>query len=196
MSRLKSFKNTKTGGIIFAVVMIIAGVLLAIFPIVASDIFVTVFGIGMLVWGIVKIIVFLTNRRNSLMAFDFGSGILFALFGLILLLNPKGMTSFALMMVGVSVLIDGIFKIQSGFAARRSGVSGWRYAMIPAVLSAIGGVLIIFNPFGAVKLLVRVIGIVVIISGISNLASALCISDVPPSEIDIEASVRDENDYR
>ncbi|MGN1422138.1 MAG: HdeD family acid-resistance protein [Oscillospiraceae bacterium] len=185
------FRRAKTGGIILSVLVILLGLLLLIFPTGSIEFATTVIGIGLLVWGIGKLIGFFVSRDVIAVRFDLAGGLMMTLIGAVILFNPAGIAGLVLSVTGITVLIDSIFKIQSALSARRVGLPHWQAVLIPAVIACIGGVLIVFNPFGAARLLVRVIGISVIVSGITNLTSALCMTEVPPSEIDIEAEVRD-----
>ncbi len=187
----KLFKRAKTGGIILSVLIILLGLLLVVFPTGSIEFVTTIIGIGMLVWGIGKLIGFFAGRDIIAVRFDLAGGLMLTLLGTVILFNPAGMAGFILSITGIAILVDSIFKIQSALAAKRAGMPRWQVVLIPAIIACVGGVLIVFNPFGAARLLVRVIGVSVIVSGITNLISAICITEGPPSEIDIEAEVRD-----
>lgn len=185
------FRRAKTSGIVISALIILLGLLLLIFPTGSIEFASTIIGVGMLVWGVGKLIGFFVNRDVIAVRFDLAGGLIMMIIGAVILFNPAGIAGLVLSVTGIAVLIDSIFKIQSALSARRFGLPHWQAVLIPAVISCIGGVLIVFNPFGAARLLVRVIGISVIVSGITNLVSALCMTEVPPSEIDINAEVRD-----
>lgn len=192
----KLFKRAKTGGIILSVLIILLGILLVVFPTGSIEFVSMIIGIGMLVWGIGKLIGFFAGRDIIAVRFDLAGGLMLTLLGTVILFNPAGMAGFVLSITGIAILVDSIFKIQSALAAKREGMPRWQVVLIPAIIACVGGVLIVFNPFGAARLLVRVIGVSVIVSGITNLISAICITEAPPSEIDIEAEVRDSFDDR
>ena len=192
----KLFKRAKTGGIILSVLIILLGLLLVVFPTGSIEFVSMIIGIGMLVWGIGKLIGFFAGRDIIAVRFDLAGGLMLTLLGTVILFNPAGMAGFVLSITGIAILVDSIFKIQSALAAKREGMPRWQVVLIPAIIACVGGVLIVFNPFGAARLLVRVIGVSVIVSGITNLISAICITEAPPSEIDIEAEVRDSFDDR
>lgn len=185
------FKRAKTSGIILSAAIIILGILLMVFPTGSIEFVTTVIGIGMLVWGIGKLVGFFISRDVIAVRFDLAGGLLLTLLGIFVMMNPAGLAGFVLSMTGIAILVDSIFKIQSALSAKRAGLPRWQAVLVPAIIACIGGVLIVFNPFGAARLLVRVIGISVIVSGITNLISAICITQAPPSEIDVEAEVRD-----
>lgn len=190
------FKRARTSGIILSAAIILLGILLMVFPTGSIEFVTMIIGIGVLVWGIGKLVGFFMSRDVIAVRFDLAGGLLMTVIGVFVIFNPAGLAGFVLSVTGIAILVDSIFKIQAALSAKRAGLSGWKAVLIPAIIACTGGVLIVFNPFGAARLLVRVIGISVIVSGITNLISAICITQAPPSEIDIEAEVRDVYDDR
>lgn len=190
------FKRARTSGIILSVVIILLGILLMVFPTGSIEFVTMIIGIGVLVWGIGKLVGFFLSRDVIAVRFDLAGGLLMTMLGIFVIFNPAGLAGFVLSVTGIAILVDSIFKIQAALSAKHAGLPRWQAVLIPAIIACIGGVLIVFNPFGAARLLVRVIGISVIVSGITNLISAICITQAPPSEIDIEAEVRDAYDDR
>ena len=95
------------------------------------------------------------------------------LLGLILLCNPVGFTTFVHFLIGIVVLTDSMFKLQTAFDAKRFGISNWWVIGLTSLLTGVCGVLLVLNPFDGAKLIMRLIGITALLEGVLNLLVAV-----------------------
>ena len=59
------------------------------------------------------------------------------LLGLILLCNPVGFTTFVHFLIGIVVLTDSMFKLQTAFDAKRFGISNWWVIGLTSLLTGV-----------------------------------------------------------
>ena len=118
--------------------------------------------------------------------FDFALGIFALVLGILLLFHPGNVVALIQFLTGLFILIDSVFKFQTSLDARRFGLKRWWSILLAAALSAIAGIFLLFNPFGAAALMVLV-GIALIVGGLQNLIVVLYTVKYvrrPPSEDD------------
>ena len=144
-----------------AVIGIAAGVLLVIFP--QESLNVITYGIGIisLVYGVLRIISYFRNKSLS----PFFAGELFL--GIVLV--AIGLFSFLPIVLGILVLVEGISKLQRGLMLKNYGYQRWVAATVVAGCIIALGILLIFNPFNALVITMRVLGIVLAADGIAGL---------------------------
>ncbi|QSX06918.1 DUF308 domain-containing protein [Sedimentibacter sp. zth1] len=171
---MDSVKKAKTAYVAYSIVLIALGILL-IFLTEATELTLCyIVGLITLICGIIKFISYFVNDTYGLaFQFDFALGIFTMLIGLVLILHPKNILVFLNVVIGIFVIIDGTFKLQTAKEARQFGLDNWWLILILAIITAIVGLLLIFNPFEGVLALSVIIGIALIADGIENLCVAI-----------------------
>ena len=101
-------------------------------------------------------------------------GILTAAIGLLLLLRPKAVINLVLLVCGILILTDGLFKIQIAVDARRFGIPQWWLVLVLAVLTGVIGLLLVLRPTEGAQVLVMLMGVSLLLDGALNLSVALC----------------------
>ena len=148
---------------------IVAGAVLVFFPSQAIDVITYGIGILSLIYGLMKVISYLRNRELS--AFFIGElvlGIFLLGIGLFCLMNPGGIFALLPIVLGILVLVEGISKVQRAWMLRRYAYPKWIGAMVTGILIAVLGAVLIFNPFGALVVTVRIMGVLLIADGITG----------------------------
>ena len=93
------------------------------------------------------------------------------------------------MILGIAILVNGIFGLQSSINILRNTSTTWVRVLIPAIITIALGLLIVLNPFESVKTLLIIIGCCLIWNGISNFWTHLCLSKkVKEAQTEIETS--------
>ena len=152
-----------------AVIGIAAGVLLVIFP--QESLNVITYGIGIisLVYGVLRIISYFRNKSLSpFFAGELFLGIVLVAIGLFSFLNPGGIFAVLPIVLGILVLVEGISKLQRGLMLKNYGYQRWVAATVVAGCIIALGILLIFNPFNALVITMRVLGIVLAADGIAG----------------------------
>ena len=96
-------------------------------------------------------------------------GIIFAVIGAWIILKPEMIIMAVPVIVGILIIIHGLHNIIQAVDLKREGYEKWWLALLFGVLTVLFGALLIYNPFGAVEVVVRMIGIFMIYDGVSDI---------------------------
>jgi len=165
----------KVGYIVMSVLFCVLGTALLLRPDVSVRWFGRLLGIGMLVFGAVKLVGYFSRDLFRLaFQYDLAFGLLLIALGTMTLCHPSDAMSFLCVMFGIPVLADGLFKIQIALDSHRFGIRTWWLLMGLAVLTCIIGALLVFRPWDSAQVLVMLLAISLLLDGILNLSVALC----------------------
>jgi len=131
-----------------------------------------VIGAVLIALGVLAIINFLRSK-SELYHLDIVYGIVTIILGVLVIKNPKVIGSIIPFVVGVGILINSGTKLKYALDLKENKEGVWKYTLVVAIISAILGVLLIFNPFKASSLLVQVIGIVISIYALLDIISTI-----------------------
>ncbi len=174
METTKTVKAAKWGYIISSLIFCVAGSLLIIFPGISATVFCYVAGGLLIACGIIKIIGYFSKDLYRLaFQFDLAFGILSTIVGLVMIFFPTGVISILHFVVGILVLTDSLFKIQTSIDAKRFGLTQWWLIAIVAILAGAFGLFLMINPFSGAVLMMILIGIALLMEGILNLCVAV-----------------------
>lgn len=165
------------GTIAFAYV--IFGTILFIRPEITGTIICYTTAAFFLIYGIIKIASYLRNRSNNEAGFfrtDLIIGIAMAAIGLFTLLQPHIVLSILPIFLGITLLINGISKLQRSIALKRFLYPYWWVALVFALVTIGFGGLLIYNPFSATEVMIQILGFSLILDGASDLWSLFCYS--------------------
>ena len=131
-----------------------------------------VIGAILIALGVLAIINFLKSK-SELHQLDIIYGIVTIILGVLVIENPKVIGSIIPFVIGVGILINSGTKLKYALDLKDNNESVWKYTLIVAIVSAVLGVLLIFNPFKASSLIVQVIGIVICLYALLDIVSTL-----------------------
>ena len=155
-----------------AVLYILFGLLLAIFPGISGTIFVWVLAAASAIFGLMQLGRYLRGRKTG--QASGGSlvlGVIALLFALFCALRPHAILSFLPLVLGILCLLDGIGKIPVAVAFVQDRSGSLVPALISTLLPLLLGILLIANPFGAARMVIMIFGIGVLLDGISELVT-------------------------
>lgn len=171
---MTAVKKAKISYIAYSSVLIICGLMLIVFPVYIKDFIEYFIGAVILVCGIVKLIDYFVNDSYGLaFQFDFAMGIFTILIGLIVLIHPGEVIKFINIVIGIFVILDGTFKLQTAKEAKQFGLKAWNRILISAIIASAAGLFLIFQPFESVRLLNILLGVAILADGAENLIVAL-----------------------
>ena len=169
-------RNLKSGWPVWvaAAAALVFGLVLLIWPGIATDVILNLCGAALLIAGAWKIARYFL-RKDDYRAYnwDLSVGLVLALCGLALIAFKAALLSVVPVLFGIALLIGGVAKIQAACNLRRMAYGRWYLTMIAAVISCILGFLIIANPFATTLVLVRVIGASIAVEAVQDLISIL-----------------------
>lgn len=189
MYSIKMIRTAKTGYLILAALFCAMGVALLTWPEVTIDMIGWGAGAILAAFGIVRIIGFYARDPYGL-AFQHDPvlGILAIALGLALMLRRNLAGSVLGLVLGVEMVADNLFKIQTALEARRFGLATWWLMLALAIAAVIAGTLLIVCPFQGVRVWVAAMGASLLAQGLLSFCVALCAIRVPPRQrLDIVA---------
>ena len=143
MSVLKTVRAAKISYIVMSVLFCVLGVVLLVTHEMSVSVLGVLVGAMLIAFGIVKLIGYFSRDLYRLaFQFDLALGILLIVLGTIILLNPTRAMTFLCLMLGIAIMADGLFKLQTALDARRFGLRSWGLILAFALLTGvIGGLL-------------------------------------------------------
>lgn len=164
----------KAGYVIMSVIFCVVGVLFIALPERSVLVIGRALGAAMVVFGIIKLVGYFSRDLFRLaFQYDLEFGVLLIALGVISLLRTDGVMDFISIALGVSILADGLFKIQISLDSRRFGIRDWWLILVLAAAAGTAGLLLIFRPWQSVQLMTMVLGASLLAEGILSLCVAL-----------------------
>lgn len=165
------FKKLKTEMVFRSVVMIIAGIVLFLFPSTTQNTIANVIAIVLVINGIIKIVgYFRAGRAGGDGLNEYSSGLITGILSIVFaVLVSKVLISIIPIILGLFVLISGLIKLEQGIQLIRSKRGNSIWVMILAAITIVVGVLAIFNPFRTGNILLQVIGAGLLFGGVTDL---------------------------
>lgn len=113
-------------------------------PGIALDVVCIIFGIYMIIYGAVKIMGYFAKDAYQLaFQFDLALGIVIAIVGVVFVCRTARVVQLLSTCIGIVMLVDATFKIQTSIDSKRFGISRWWLMLILAVIVAAIGILLI-----------------------------------------------------
>ena len=176
MRDVAPMKTAKIGYIVMSALFCVLGVVLFVLPAVSVVWIGRLLGIGMMVFGVVKLVGYFSRDLFRLaFQYDLAFGALLIALGLVTLLHPNSAMSFLCIMFGIPVLAAGLFKIQMAIDSHRFGVRSWWVVLLLAILTCVIGVLLVLRPGDGAQVLTMMMGISLFLDGVLNLSVAICL---------------------
>ena len=193
MRSVTPMRIAKIGYIVMSVMFCIAGALFIALPDISITMIGISMGIAMIVFGIVKLVGYFSRDLFRLaFQFDLELGILLLVLGLIVLIRPDDLMTFICIALGISILTDGLFKVQIALDSKRFGIKSWWVILALAVVAGTIGVFLMFRSAKSAQFLTVLLGVSILAEGILNLytviSTVLIIKHQQPDVIEIEYS--------
>lgn len=189
IDELKELKGIKLQSVLIAILFILLGLVLAINPLGVTRTICFTIGSIILGTGVVFIIVYLVSdfkdniKKNKLVI-----GIILLILGIVFFVAYRVIMTGIPTVLGVMIFINGLGKLQTALDARRINKDKSLWLIIVAIAIILLGAFLVFNPLGASKLALRVIGIFLMISGITDIVSFVILNKKIKNHIkDMEA---------
>lgn len=163
-------KGLKANYTISAVICALLGLVLVIWPGTTSQIICMMLGGVLLAYGILQIVLYLFNRERTIISQGMMVlGIVFAVIGVWILFKPEMIIMAVPVIVGVLIAIHDLHNVTQAIVLKKDGYENWWVAFLLGLVTVILGGVLIYNPFEAVELVVRIIGAFLIYDGLSDI---------------------------
>ena len=155
MNDIKGIKNMYS---VLTACLIIVGLVLLAIPGIALNAVCIIFGIYLIIYGVVKIIGYFAKDVYQLaFQFDLALGIVAAIVGIVFICKTSSIVQILSTCIGIVMLIDATLKIQTSLDSKRFGISSWWLIML------------ILMPGETTKVMIRLIGLNLCLDGVLNL---------------------------
>lgn len=174
MGIISSIRSFKWGYLLISILLCACGLCFLVFNQQPLKVVAYIIGAACLLVGIILGVKVLAQPERG---FKFGITIIFAILTIIcglvsLILNDKVIEVYP-MFIGLFIVIDGAFKLQTVINAKRYKLKSWWFLLIFSCLTIAGGFLIIRIPYTADNstAFTVLLGIALILSGLENFLS-------------------------
>ena len=170
---LEKIKNIKWAYIAFAVLFIGVGLCFVISP--EKSVKYTGIAIGLFValFAILKFVLLLSEKERRF--WFFFRAVFFvcaAICGIFFAFSPYRTVPFISSALGLILIMDGSFKLQTSVLAKRYNLTAWWFILVFSITAIVGGFLAVRGVFESnLKLTVILLGIFLIVDGVQNFLS-------------------------
>ncbi|MCM1283425.1 MAG: DUF308 domain-containing protein [Muribaculaceae bacterium] len=165
---MKDFLRKIRADFLFSSVLcILLGIVFIVWKDGVIDIIGTVLAIGLVVVGVVYLSSFflniVTNGLSVLM------GVVVLAVGIWFLIQPPVIVSLIPIVIGVVLAFHGVRGLKETLDAKKNGLGSWGFNFALSVLEIVFGAICIFDAFGVMEKAVAVVGILLVLGGLSNI---------------------------
>lgn len=170
----KALRAAKISYIVMSAAFCVLGVLLMLSPGISVSVVGVAAGVMLIAFGLVKLMGYFSKDLYQLaFQFDLAFGVLLMVLGVVILVSPDRALTFLCIVMGIAILADGLFKLQSSLDARRFGLRVWGLLLALAICAGLIGTLLLLHPGQSARVLMILMGVGVLFEGILNLYFAL-----------------------
>lgn len=167
---MSSFMNIVKSNIVAqAVLSIVVGLLLMFWPGITIVTVLYLVGVIFAVMAISSLITYFRAAEASRDTGVLATGVFFAIIALIVFIFPQVIAGFFSLVLGVILVLCGVVNAVRSMELRAFGHSSWIVALVVSIIIAIGGIVIIANPFETTSLFVFALGTIIFANGIIDL---------------------------
>ena len=153
-----------------------------------------IFGVFLLICGLITLIRSLLAGRNggSIPMLQLVLSIILIAVGAFFAAasgSVMSVMSAVTLVIGIIIAFNGMLKLAEYVSIRKSGGVSW-FAVVGAILTIILGIVIAFNPFGTTALMWTILGVMLIVSVIFDIISLIlfgvALRSIPATTVDVE----------
>ena len=164
----------KFGTIALSAVFCAVGLLMIAVPEKMLPAWVDFFGVAMMMFGVSKRVGYFSKDLYRLaFQYDLPFGILMIALGFITTVKSDSVLYFLCIALGISILADGLFKMQIAIDAKRFGIGAWWLIVVLAAAAGAIGLLLVFRPAESLRVMTILLGASLLADGILNMCVAI-----------------------
>ena len=166
-------KRIKALYITISILSLLAGIALVIWPGASVITICYVVGSAAILVGAVRLAGYFSKDSYNLnFQFDFAMGLVFLILGTVLIFHPGDTVAVLHFSVGILVLVDSVFKLQTALDAKHFGLKKWWVMLLCALLCAGLGLVLVILPVRTAEILVKVTGAALAVNSGENILTA------------------------
>ena len=142
MSLASSIKNFRFGYLLLAILLCVSGFLIIVYPNESMTTVSYIIGAIALIGGILQVVKILADRhRGAKFTFSIITACVTIICAVAALIFPDAVMSVYPMIIGLFIIIDGAFKLQTVINSKRYNMRMWWFLLIIACVTIFGGFL-------------------------------------------------------
>ena len=166
---MKFLKSIKYNLLSSAILCILLGIVLLVYPDTSITIVCRAVGAIVLITGIGFVGSYLRVGKTKWFGkLELVFGSIFVILGGFIMLFPLGIVSIVPLVFGILLVYHGIANMKQALELRQYKDKGWWLPVLIAATTIVLGVIIMRNPFGTIEMLMRIIGICILYDGLMN----------------------------
>ena len=163
-------KSLKVNYSLSAVICVILGIVLLVWPGQSTQVVCMVLGIVLGGFGLIQIILYLATKEKTMVSHSMMMlGVVLAVIGGWIVLKPETIIKAVPMIVGILIMIHGFHNAVQAIDLTTMQYDNWWEALLLSLLTVALGVVLICNPFTIVDTVVRIIGAFLVYDGLSDM---------------------------
>ena len=163
-------KSLKVNYSLSAVICVILGIVLLVWPGQSTQVVCMVLGIVLGGFGLIQIILYLATKEKTMISHSMMMlGVVLAVIGGWIVLKPETIIKAVPMIVGILIVIHGFHNAVQAIDLKKMQYDNWWVALLLSLLTVALGVVLICNPFTIVDTVVRIIGAFLVYDGLSDM---------------------------
>ena len=163
-------KSLKVNYSLSAVICVILGIVLLVWPGQSTNVVCMVLGIVLGGFGLIQIILYLATKEKTMVSHSMMMlGVVLAVIGGWIVLKPETIIKAVPMIVGILIMIHGFHNAVQAIDLKKMQYDNWWVALLLSLLTVALGVVLICNPFTIVDTVVRIIGAFLVYDGLSDM---------------------------
>lgn len=168
---MEFFVKLKTNFLVDAIALIVLGAVLIFLPGASLTLLTKVIGGVVTAAGVLSIIGSLVSKNQNVLTKNssIGFGIVIAVVGIWIFINPHFFEAIIPVIAGVIMLFSGLLNLGESLSLARNHYGNWWFALILAILTVGAGAFLLFNPLKSMAYIVQIIGASFLYNGVSNL---------------------------
>ncbi|WP_029322738.1 HdeD family acid-resistance protein [Butyrivibrio sp. AE3004] len=165
------FVKLKRNFFLDAIILILVGAVLIFLPGTTLNILTKAIGIMVLSAGVISVITSIVSKNQNVITRNssLGFGLVIAVVGAWILLNPTFFESIIPVIAGVIMLFSGLMNLGETLSLGKSSYKNWWVALILAFITVGVGAYLLLNPVASMQYVVQIIGAALAYNGVSNL---------------------------
>lgn len=166
----KKLLERKLTKVVSSLLFIVIGLVLIIWRDPALTVICTILGALLCAAGVVGIVMyFVTKERSFASTAILAIGVVAAVVGLYLALNPAVLMAIVPAVVGILIVISGIINLSESITIKKENGDGFVLSLILSLITVALGLLIILKPSILNNIILVLMGISLVYDGVSNL---------------------------
>lgn len=168
---MRSFiDDMKHNYFISAILTVLVGLVLVIWPDISGKILCYVLGAALIVMGVIQLVIFVRGERVGIVnKFSMGMGMVLVILGILVCVNPQTVLSIIPIIIGIIVFLHGLMDMIYTIEIKNTGAAKWWIALIASLLTLLFGIFLVLNPYFAYEITMTIIGIGLLFDGGSDL---------------------------